>query len=88
MPAVSEVGVSDRRLRSWREMLPIAQAIYARNPSGCCWHIVLDDANLDADDVAFCVKTAADEKCVSCMALSPLMLRSTRTQRGKLRMHL
>lgn len=64
-------------------MLPIANAIYARHSAGCCWHVVLDDSNLDS--AAFCVEYARKEGHADCCALADLVERGvTQSQLGKL----
>lgn len=60
--------------------------IYAQpgGSAGCCWHIFLDDHNLDDDSVAFCVGRAAEASHPICVALGPFVLRMSATQRAKL----
>jgi hypothetical protein len=72
------------KLAAWSDMLPLARNIYDRHPTGCCWHITLDDGNVSDDSVEFCTKNAAERKCAPCVALSPLMQAATVTQRRKL----
>lgn len=75
------------RLRDWREMKPLIAAIYARHSAGCCWHLVLDDGNVDDSAVEFCVnyaKTNRDcETPVACCQLGGLMVRASMTQRKR-----
>lgn len=72
------------KLKSWRDMLPLAQEIYRRHAAGCCWHITLDDGNCDDVSVQFCANEAKRKSCEPCMALAPLMKAASRTQRGRL----
>ena len=76
------------KLASWRELRPYVSAIYDHSSAGCCWHIVLDDGNLDDDDVDFCIKRAESSKnCVTggaCRAIGPLMRQASKTQRRRL----
>lgn len=76
------------KLKDWHEMLPLARAIYAEHAAGCCWHIVLDDNNVDDDSVAYCQAYALINVLCrtrdACRALGPLMRRASRTQRKKL----
>jgi hypothetical protein len=76
------------KLKDWREMLPLAQAIYLHHAAGCCWHIVLDDRNVDDDSVSYCRAFALiNVLCRTrdeCRALGDLMVRASRTQRKKL----
>ena len=64
---------------SWREMIPLMKAIYERNCVGCCWHIVLDDDNIEDGHVEYCIEYAAERGHEDCIALGPLMLRASRT---------
>lgn len=56
-------------------------AIFRRHPSGCCWHIVLDDGNVEDDNVAFCREKAKSCESEDCRALGPLMGVLTETER-------
>jgi hypothetical protein len=69
------------KLKSWREMIPLMKAIYERNCVGCCWHIVLDDDNIEDGHVEYCINYAAEKGHQDCIALGPLMLSASRTQR-------
>lgn len=64
----------------------LKERIYDRHLAGCCWHIVLDDDNLDDDSVRFCINYANenDEQHADCIAIGPLLLAMSRTQRKKL----
>lgn len=48
-------------LSRMREATALVRAIYERNPVGCCWHITLDDGNVDDDDVEFCATQASSD---------------------------
>ncbi len=67
------------------EVAPLVAALYERHCAGCCFHIVLDDGNVEDSSVEFCMQFAAENECSECMALGPLLLRMSRTQRSKLR---
>lgn len=67
------------------------QQLYRRHSAGCCWHIVLDDGNVDEDTALWCCEYIADggadgdamrhDECVALAGLLPLM---SKTQRRKL----
>ena len=40
------------------DLVPILRRIYATHLAGCCWHVVIDDGNLEADYVASCAERA------------------------------
>lgn len=69
------------------EVLPIVNAIYARHPGGCCWHIVLDDGNTEAFSVQWVIREwlplnwCGHEECKQ---LAELLPRMSVTQRDKL----
>jgi hypothetical protein len=71
-------------LSDWHIALPLARMIYERHGAGCCWHIVLDDQNIDDDDVEFCAGEAAANAHKDCVALIPMMRLASRSQRLKL----
>ena len=56
------------------------RSIYGRHPCGCCWHIVLDDGNVDASSIAFCVAMAKEEGHPDCLELADLAPMLSRTQ--------
>jgi hypothetical protein len=72
------------------EVLPLVRAIYARHPAGCCWHIVLDDGNIDDDSVRWCVENLLRHECLDdpdggeCLLLGLYMPLLSKTQRRKL----
>lgn len=75
----------DVSYRSWRDALPLVQALYRRHAAGCCWHVILDDHNIDArfvDDehTAFVLERGHPD----CIALIAPMRAMSRTQRGRL----
>jgi hypothetical protein len=76
------------KLKSWREMLPFGETIYDAHPCGCCWHIVLDDHNVDDDSVEYVSRYVLENKNCrtpeACRALVPLMRRASKTQRSRL----
>ena len=65
----------------------LLEAIYdsPNGGAGCCWHIVLDDNNIDDHSIAFCIDNAARHGHPDCIAIGPLLAEMSRTQRGKLR---
>lgn len=69
------------------EVLPLVRAIYTRDrigAVGCCWHILLDDGNVDDIDVEFCADQARYHKHLDCLALVDPIKRMNKTQRRKL----
>ena len=77
--------MSRARLRDWREAIPLVRQIYERNGVGCCWHIVLDDQNVDDHSVEFCARQAEGQKCRNgCQSLAPIMRSASVTQRMKI----
>ncbi len=62
----------------------LRRKIYQDHAAGCCWHIVLDDGNLEDSSVVFCIQQAKQRGCTFCMDLGPLVKRMSRTQRAKL----
>lgn len=74
------------------EAVPHVLAIYAAHSGGCCWHIVLDDGNVDDGSVAWVInewlyRPEAIARCRSreaCLALAEILPQMSRTQRGKL----
>jgi hypothetical protein len=57
-------------------------SIDARHVTGCCWHIFLDDTNIEDHSVEFCIGNSKHEDC---RALGPLVRLMSKTQRLKLR---
>lgn len=55
--------------------------IYFRSPAGCCWHVVLDDVNVEDSFVQYCARDASH---VECLEIGPLILKMSLTQRRKL----
>ena len=68
------------------EVRPVVQALYRRSGVGCCWHIVLDDGNVDDGAVRWCVAQVRDSGCpgLECRQLAELLPQMSRTQRRKL----
>lgn len=66
------------------DVLPHAQAIYARHPMGCCVHLVLDDGNVRESDVEFCCTYALEQEHADCLAVALALRRMSKTQRLKL----
>lgn len=62
----------------------LRERIYDCNPVGCCWHIVLDDGNLDDGCVEMCELLAARHCHADCINLGPLIRCMSQTQRKKL----
>jgi hypothetical protein len=64
----------------------LRRLIYARpdGGAGCCWHILLDDSNVDDENVNFCVDLAKQRGHDDCIALGYLVVRMSKTQRKKL----
>ena len=55
--------------------------IYFRSLAGCCWHIVLDDKNIEDSFVQSCTRDAQHPEC---REIGPLILKMSPTQRRKL----
>lgn len=55
--------------------------IYFRSAAGCCWHIVLDDGNIEDSLVQSCM---SDAQHIECREIGPLILKMSPTQRRKL----
>jgi hypothetical protein len=66
------------------EVLPLVKALYARHGTGCCWHIVLDDCNVDNGCVERCAARAQQSDHIDCQALIEPLLAMSKTQRRKL----
>ncbi len=69
------------------EVMPLVQALYARHPCGCCWHVVLDDGNYDC--VPYCVSSIEKDGCfdggdTECYALAKLLPLMSKTQLRRL----
>lgn len=58
--------------------------IYEGSCAGCCWHITLDDGNVEDLHVEFCIAEAAREGHPDCVALGPLMRAMTVAERAAL----
>ncbi len=68
-------------------VLPVVRSLYRRHSAGCCWHIVVDDGNLDDDDVRWVVKEwmpKTECKARECLQLAELMPKLTLAQRQEL----
>ena len=68
----------------------LARDIYARAPTGCCLHIVLDDRNEDDASVRHCLDHARDRAAIDpqhaqCVELAALLLGMTPAERHDLR---
>jgi hypothetical protein len=74
------------------EIAPLIREIYGSHPGGCCWHIVLDDGNVEDGHVRWVVdewlsRPESAERCKTrqaCMKLGELLPRMSRTQRSKM----
>lgn len=76
--------MTETKLQSWREMLPLAWDIYRDHAAGCCLHVALDDGNLEDGHVSWLLSYAREHGHPACIALAEMMQRSSRTQREKL----
>lgn len=65
------------------EAIPIVRSLYLRHAAGCCWHLVLDDGNLDRSSVRSCVDRSCCEP--ECRQLAAIIPRMSATQLRKLR---
>ena len=52
----------------WKDVLPLARAIYHEHAAGCCAHIVLDDGNLEDKHVGWSLVHAIQKKHPICIA--------------------
>lgn len=66
------------------EVLPLVEALYARNSVGCCLHIVLDDGNVEGGSVEFCIDQAMERGHKECEELARMLTLMSKTQRRKL----
>lgn len=66
------------------EVWPLVCSLYARNPVGCCLHVLLDDGNVDAKTAQFCVQYAREQGHEDCIQLAGLLVEMSATQRTKL----
>jgi len=60
---------------------------YYQKPGNGAWgslHIVLDDGNTQDDNVRFCIQAAEERGDTEGAELARLLLRMSRTQRGKI----
>lgn len=73
----------------------LVERIYDAHPCGCCWHIVLDDGNIDDASVQFCADQAGTTRTYwgitsecktegACEEIAPMLLAMSKTQRKKL----
>lgn len=64
----------------------LIQQIYATTEggAGCCWHIVTDDGNLEAHNVAWCAKLAEQSGHPLCIALGKFLTAMTEESIGQL----
>jgi hypothetical protein len=71
----------------WRVRVAVlaARSYYAKdgNGAGGVLHIMLDDGNLDASHVMFCVDEARKFHDTDAEAIAMMLVDMTRTQRGK-----
>lgn len=68
------------------EVLPLVRALYRSEHGrvGGCFHIVLDDYNVEDHHVSWCLDNARERSCQPCTELGELLVRMSRTQRLKL----
>ena len=70
-----------------QEARRLVDSIYKRHCAGCCWHVVLDDGNIEDNVVAWVANEWLEQtacKRPECRTLAPLMIKMTKTQRKKL----
>ena len=68
---------------------PLVRAIYARHGAGCCWHVVLDDNNVEDEFIRFVVRdimggSRFDCGGPECRALAEIAPQLSTTQWAKL----
>lgn len=73
---------------SWFDLVPYIRQIYAHHSTGCCWHIVLDDGNIDQTSIDFCVQNAKQRNCAVCIEASEPFKEASLTQLSKARKQL
>lgn len=74
------------------DVAPLIREIYESHSVGCCWHIVLDDGNVEDSSVMWVVhewlnRPEAAERCKTreaCLKLGELLPKMSRTQRTKM----
>lgn len=66
----------------------LKEEIYFRHAAGCCWHVVLDDRNVENSHVEYTVSNVI--RCPDfprfdeCVRIGPFILKMSLTQRRKL----
>lgn len=65
------------------EVLPLAQAYYAKHPLGGNLHVVLDDYNVRDSDIDSCITQAWHKRDQQGLALGKLLRAMSKTQRLK-----
>ncbi len=70
-------------MKDWHELLPVIREIYDRHLCGCCWHIVLDDLNIDRESVQFCGWWALNNQCRPCIDAWFVISTASKTQLRK-----
>ena len=63
------------------DVLPLVNAVYRRNPLGCCLRILTDDGNVEKYHAAFCVDQARESGHTDCLQAAEMLAKMTRTQR-------
>jgi hypothetical protein len=65
----------------------LKEEIYKYSGAGCCWHVVLDDMNVETSFVEYTIARDVPEcrnKLNACREIGPLILKMSITQRKKL----
>ena len=63
------------------DVVPLIEALYAREPGGCCLHVMLGGGNYGSAE--FCARLAMAAKHDRCLELARVLGKMTLTQRRK-----
>lgn len=66
------------------DVQPLVTALYKVHGAGCCLHLALDDGNLDADSIRYCLGYAKENGHGGCVRIAEMLLQMTPTQRRRL----
>jgi hypothetical protein len=68
------------------EVMPLIQEFYRKpgNGNGGVLHIVLEDGNVEDGHVRFCLQQARNQGDTDGIQIAELLLRMSKTQRGKI----
>lgn len=67
--------------KSFKDVLPLVNTIYARHGTGCCLHIVTDDGNTEDYHVQWALNNAKAHNHTDCIEALTQLLDMSQTQR-------